>query len=105
MLQFAEDLTHADALHHHAGDADDVGPGAAREVDRLDILVDDRQAMPGRGQRRQQRQGGDRQRRGFADERQREFEAPERHLEARVDQQDIGHSSPSGPAAISGEAS
>ncbi len=39
-LQLGEDLLHPEPLDAHAGHADDVGPGAALVVDRLDVLVD-----------------------------------------------------------------
>src|SRR5262249_11254282 len=39
-LQLGDDLPHPPALDHHAGEADDVGAGAALEVDRLDVLVE-----------------------------------------------------------------
>ena len=56
LFQLGQNLVHPPPLHAHAGQADDVGPGEAVEVDRLDIFVDERDGMLGRRQGRQQRQ-------------------------------------------------
>ena len=55
-LQFLKDFPHAVALDDHAGQPDDIGAGAAVEIDRADILVHDRDAVAGRRQRRDQGQ-------------------------------------------------
>jgi hypothetical protein len=60
-FQFAENLAHPTALDDHAGEPDDVGLRQAVVVDRLDVLIDDRQAMLIGRQRGEQRQAGGRQ--------------------------------------------
>jgi hypothetical protein len=82
---------HADTLHRHSGHADNIGTSAALVVDRLDILVDDRDRMLGRGQRRQQGEVERRQNRSFAEQRQRVVEAPIGRIKPRIDQNNIGH--------------
>ena len=92
-LQLGENLGHAEALNAHARDADDIGGGAALEIDCLDVLIDQRDAM-GRGrQRRQQRQARDRQIGRFAEEGEGVLDPPVGHLEARIDDDYVGHSS------------
>ena len=88
-----EDLPHPDPLHAHAGEADDVGPGNALEVDRLDVLVDQGDGVLGGRQRGQQRQAGDRQVGPLAHEGQGVLHAPVRDLEPGIDQDDVGHGS------------
>ncbi len=90
-----QDLGHLEPLYAHAGKADDVGPGAAVEVDRFDVLVDqgDR-VLPGR-QCRKQGQGRNGQVGPFADVGQSILHAPVRDLELRIDQYDVSHAQPS----------
>ncbi len=91
LLQLGEDLLHAEPLHAHPRDADDVGPLATLPVDRLDVLVDQGDRVLARRQRRQQRQARHRQVGPLADERQGMLHAPVRDLEPRIDQHDISH--------------
>ena len=63
---------------------------SAVEVDRLDVLVDQRDGVLGRRQGGQQRQAGDRHVGPLAEERQGVLQAPERDLEAGIDQDDVG---------------
>ena len=65
--------------------------GQAVEVDRLDVLVDERERWLVRRQRGQQRQAGDRQVAPLAQQRQGVLQAPVRDLEPGVDQDDVGH--------------
>src|SRR5439155_9527065 len=90
-LELAENFLHPGTLDVHSGHADDVGPGAARKVDRLHILVDQGNAVPRRGQSGKERQAGDRQDRLGAEKRHRVLETPIGNLEAGIDQDDIGH--------------
>ena len=60
----------------------------AREVNRLDILVDERHLMLAGRQRGQERQAGDWQVRSLAQQRQRVLEAPVGDFEARIDEDD-----------------
>src|SRR6478736_3877578 len=55
-FEFPENLAHSMPLNAHAGEPHDVGPRQTVEVDRLDVLIDDRQAMPVWGQRGEQGQ-------------------------------------------------
>ena len=55
LLQLGQNFTHALTLHDHSADANDVGTGAAIEIDRLDILVDERDPVFRWSERGQQR--------------------------------------------------
>ena len=70
-------------LDAHAGDADDVGAGAALEVDGLDVLVDQRDCVLRRSQGGQQRQAGDRQVGALAEERQDACSMPQNETSNR----------------------
>jgi hypothetical protein len=87
-----QNLAHSTALDSHAGEPHDVGPRQTVVVDRLDVLIDDGHGMPGGRQRREQRQARGRKVALLAEQRQCVFEAPVRHFEPRIDQDDIGHS-------------
>ena len=56
-FEFAQNLAHSMPLDAHAGEPHDVGPRQTVVVDRLDVLIDDRHAMPVRGQRGEQAAG------------------------------------------------
>ena len=70
-LEFFEDGAHAGALHDHPGDANDVRARAALEIDRLDVLVDQRNGVRFRRERGQQRQAPDGHVGAFAEDRHR----------------------------------
>jgi hypothetical protein len=40
LVQFLENFGHAESLHYHFGDADNVGLGAKIKVDIIYILID-----------------------------------------------------------------
>ena len=74
----------------HSGHADDVGLCAPLEIDRLDVLVDDSEAMPRRGQAASNGKAATRSAarlpiKGNA------CSSPKRKIEARVYENDIGH--------------
>src|SRR6516162_11411596 len=50
-FELTEDFLQPLALHVHARHTDDVGARAAGKIDRLDILVDEGDVVPGWGQR------------------------------------------------------
>ncbi len=91
LLQRRENGFHAPTLNDHAGDADDVGSGTALEVDRLDILVANRDLVLRRRQRSKQRQTRNGQDRLCTDYRQRVLQPPIGGLEAWIDEDDIRH--------------
>ena len=90
-FQLGQDLAHPPALHVHAGNPDNVRSRASVEIDRFDILVDERDAVLGRGQRRHQRQTGDRQHRLDAQKRHCVLQPPVRNVKTGVYQNNIGH--------------
>jgi hypothetical protein len=98
-LQLGQDLSHPAALDDHTGNADDVGTGTTVVIDLLDVLVEQRDGMAGRGQGGQQGQAGDRHVSPLAHQRQGVLQAPVRDLEVGIDQDDFGH----GPADLRGK--
>ena len=88
---FLQHFADAATLHAHAGDADDVGPRHALEVDRLDVLIDDRHAVMIGNQRGKQRKTGDRQVRPLAEQPHALFHPPEGDVETGIDDDDVAH--------------
>jgi hypothetical protein len=99
-LELRHQLEHAMALHAHPGDADDVGVLAAGEIDLLDVLVDQGDAMFRRGERGEQRQRADRQVGALAEKPQARLQPPEGYLEARIDDDDVGHRGSNGAVTV-----
>ena len=89
--ELAEDFPHPVLLDAHPGETDDVGPGEAREVDRLDVLIDESHVVALRREGRQQWQAGDGKVGPFADHREGMLEAPEGGIETGIDEHDVGH--------------
>ena len=79
------------ALHDHTGDGDYIGFGAALEIDFLDILIDERDAMRLGRQCSNERQGRHRHVGALAEQWQRVLKPPEGDLEFRIDEDDVGH--------------
>ena len=90
-FQIGQDLLHPVPLDAHAGGADDVGAGAALEVDGLNVLIDQGDVVPSRSQGGQQWQASDRRGGALAHERQDQLHAPERDVEPWVDDDDVSH--------------
>ena len=66
------------------------------EVDLLDVLVDQRDFVMVGVKRGEQRQAGDRQVGALAQQADAVLHAPERDVEAGIDDDDIGHVTPDG---------
>ena len=89
-----QNLAHSSALNAHAGQTDKVGAGEPIEIDLLDILVDQRHAVMVGDERSEQGQAGNRQVGALAQQAHAMLQAPERGVEARIDDNDIGHVTP-----------
>ena len=83
-------------LDAHAGQADKVGAAEPVEVDVFDVLVDQRHVVMVRDESGKQGQTGDRQVGALAEQLHAMLQPPERDVEARIDDDDIGHGTPGG---------
>jgi hypothetical protein len=91
LLQFGQDLAHAEALHTHAGHADDVGSGQAIVIDGLGVFVEEGDVVPGwrQGCRRGRQATG---RLARLPSNGKACSRPQLgNAEARVDEDDVGH--------------
>ena len=86
-----EDLAHPTTLDAHAGKADEIGSGQAGEIDVLDILIDQRHLVMVGNERGQQAEAGDGQIGALAEQPDAVLHPPEGDVEARIDNDDIGH--------------
>jgi hypothetical protein len=94
LLELGQYFAHAEPLDNHAGEADQIGLGQAVEVQRLDIFVDQSDMQIRRSQGGQEQERGEGYIGFLIEGRQSVLHTPERRLEPRVDQYDLGHKSP-----------
>jgi hypothetical protein len=87
----SRNLAHPPPLDAHAGQANDVCQAEAREIDLLDVFIDQRHVMLVRHQRGQQGQAGHREVRALSQQPDAVFHSPERNIETRIDDDDISH--------------
>ena len=90
-FELRENLQHTSPLHAHPGQRHDVGPGQPIVIERLNILVNDRDVMLGRRKSGQQRQAGRRQVGPLMQQGQGVFQPPVGDLEPRIYEHDLSH--------------
>src|SRR5262249_3062488 len=82
---------HPPRLDAHAGQADEVGASEAVEIDVIDILVYQRHAVMVGHERGEQGEARHGQVRALTEQTDAMLHAPEGGVEARIDDDDIGH--------------